>query len=278
MRDELEAAAAGALLRLGHRADRGARLQRGRRAAGPRDLRPDDRARPAAEPLRARRPSRRSRSPARRGWSCASGGDRFLHLFGAGYADYVWTVFVDAAEHLGGRAVGADALRARAGARRRRCVTCSASGACGGATGELRDRYDVVIIGGGSHGLAIAYYLARDHGITDVCVLEQSYIGSGAAGRNTTILRSNYKTPEGARFYDASVKLYEGLSARARLQPAVLPAGPPDARPHRPGDVRDDRARRGQPPRRDRLEGDRPGGDPAPRPGDVDRRPTRSIR
>ncbi len=79
--------------------------------------------------------------------------------------------------------------------------------------GELRDHYEVVIIGGGSHGLAIAYYLARDHGITDVCVLEQAYIGSGAAGRNTTILRSNYKTPEGARFYDASVKLYEGLSA-----------------------------------------------------------------
>ena len=79
--------------------------------------------------------------------------------------------------------------------------------------GTLRDRYDVVIVGGGSHGLAIAYYLAREHGITDVCVLEQNYIGSGAAGRNTTILRSNYKTPEGARFYDASVKLYEGLGA-----------------------------------------------------------------
>jgi sarcosine oxidase, subunit beta len=78
---------------------------------------------------------------------------------------------------------------------------------------ELRDSYDVVIIGGGSHGLATAYYLARDHGIKDVAVLEKSYIGSGAAGRNTTILRSNYKTPEGARFYDASVKLYEGLSA-----------------------------------------------------------------
>jgi sarcosine oxidase subunit beta len=76
---------------------------------------------------------------------------------------------------------------------------------------ELKSSYDVVIIGGGSHGLATAHYL-REHGITNVAVLEKSYIGSGAAGRNTTILRSNYKTPEGARFYDASVKLYEGLS------------------------------------------------------------------
>jgi sarcosine oxidase subunit beta len=76
---------------------------------------------------------------------------------------------------------------------------------------ELKDSYDVVIIGGGSHGLAAAYYLGQ-MGIKNVAVLEKSYIGSGAAGRNTTILRSNYKTPEGARFYDASVKLYEGLS------------------------------------------------------------------
>jgi sarcosine oxidase, subunit beta len=76
---------------------------------------------------------------------------------------------------------------------------------------SLKSSYDVVIIGGGSHGLATAHYL-RDHGITDVAVLEKRYIGSGAAGRNTTILRSNYKTPEGARFYDASVKLYEDLS------------------------------------------------------------------
>ena len=78
--------------------------------------------------------------------------------------------------------------------------------------GDLKKRYDVVIVGGGSHGLATAYYL-RKRGITDVAVLDKSYIGSGAAGRNTTILRSNYKTPEGARFYDASIKLYEGLSA-----------------------------------------------------------------
>ena len=76
---------------------------------------------------------------------------------------------------------------------------------------ELKDRYDVVIIGGGSHGLATAYYLAKNHGITDVAILEKNYIGSGAAGRNTTIIRANYRTPEGAEFYKASVKLYEGL-------------------------------------------------------------------
>jgi sarcosine oxidase, subunit beta len=77
---------------------------------------------------------------------------------------------------------------------------------------EPKRRYDVVIIGGGSHGLATAHYL-RKLGVTDVVIVEKNYIGSGASGRNTTILRSNYKTPEGARFYDASLKLYEGLSA-----------------------------------------------------------------
>jgi sarcosine oxidase, subunit beta len=76
---------------------------------------------------------------------------------------------------------------------------------------ELKKRYDVVIIGGGAHGLATAYYL-RKRGITNVAILEKSYIGSGAAGRNTTILRANYKTPEGAAFYDQSLKLYENLS------------------------------------------------------------------
>ena len=73
---------------------------------------------------------------------------------------------------------------------------------------ELKPRYDVVIVGGGSHGLATAYYLAKTHGIKNVAVLEQSYIGSGAAGRNTTIIRSNYRTPEGAAFYSKSVELY----------------------------------------------------------------------
>ncbi len=80
-------------------------------------------------------------------------------------------------------------------------------------THELRRGYRVVIIGGGVHGLATAYYLARNHGITDVAVLDKGYLGGGGSGRNTAILRSNYLTPEGVRFYDRSLELYRGLAA-----------------------------------------------------------------
>ena len=76
----------------------------------------------------------------------------------------------------------------------------------------LKPSYDVVIIGGGGHGLACAYYLAKDHGITDVAVLEKGYLGGGNTARNTAIIRSNYLTPEGVRFYDESVRLYQNLS------------------------------------------------------------------
>ncbi|HET9829064.1 MAG TPA: FAD-dependent oxidoreductase [Nocardioidaceae bacterium] len=78
---------------------------------------------------------------------------------------------------------------------------------------DLRDRYEVVIIGGGLHGLAAAYYLASRHGITDVAVLDKGYLGGGGSGRNTAIARSNYLTPEGVAFYDRSLNLYENLAA-----------------------------------------------------------------
>ncbi len=78
---------------------------------------------------------------------------------------------------------------------------------------DLARAYDVVIVGAGVHGLATAYYLAANHGITNVAVLDRSYLGGGGSGRNTAIVRSNYLTPEGVRFYDRSVKLYENLAA-----------------------------------------------------------------
>lgn len=77
---------------------------------------------------------------------------------------------------------------------------------------ELKRSYDVVIIGGGGHGLATAYHLAKDWGIRDICVLERSYIGSGNTGRNTAVIRSNYSTPESVRFHKETVDLFKNLS------------------------------------------------------------------
>jgi sarcosine oxidase subunit beta len=77
---------------------------------------------------------------------------------------------------------------------------------------EPKAAYDVVIVGGGGHGLATAYYLAKEHGITNVAVLEKGWIGGGNTGRNTTIIRSNYLQDESAAIYEHAVKLWEGLS------------------------------------------------------------------
>jgi len=77
---------------------------------------------------------------------------------------------------------------------------------------EPKKHYDVIIIGGGGHGLATAYYLAKLHGINNVAVLEKGYIGGGNTGRNTTIVRSNYMLNANSQFYEKSMKLWEGLS------------------------------------------------------------------
>ena len=77
---------------------------------------------------------------------------------------------------------------------------------------EPRKTYDVVIVGGGGHGLATAHYLAKNHGITNVAVLEKGYLGSGNVGRNTTIVRSNYMIDGNTQFFEMSMKLWEGLS------------------------------------------------------------------
>lgn len=78
---------------------------------------------------------------------------------------------------------------------------------------EPKQEYDIVIIGGGGHGLATAYYLAKEHGAQNVAVLEKGYLGGGNVGRNTTIVRANYFLPGNSEFYSHSLKLWEGLEA-----------------------------------------------------------------
>ncbi len=78
---------------------------------------------------------------------------------------------------------------------------------------EPRTGYDVIIVGGGGHGLATAYYLAKEHGVRNIAVIEKGWLGGGNTGRNTTIIRSNYLYDESAALYEHAVKLWEGLSA-----------------------------------------------------------------
>ncbi|MGE5105134.1 MAG: sarcosine oxidase subunit beta family protein [Betaproteobacteria bacterium] len=86
-------------------------------------------------------------------------------------------------------------------------------------------RYDAVIVGGGGHGLATAYYLAKEHGIRDVAVLEKGWLGGGNTGRNTTIVRSNYHLDANAHFYEFSLKLWAGLSQALNFNVMYSPRG-----------------------------------------------------
>jgi len=90
---------------------------------------------------------------------------------------------------------------------------------------QPKPRYDVIIVGAGGHGLATAYYLAKQHGITNVAVLEKGWLGGGNTGRNTTIIRSNYLMPESAALYEHSVKLWETLSAELNYNVMYSPRG-----------------------------------------------------
>ena len=124
--------------------------------------------------------------------------------------------------------------------------------------GPLKKHYDVVIVGGGSHGLATAYYLAIHHGITDVAILEKSYIGSGAAGPQHDDHPRELPHPGGRRVLQGERQALREALGRPRLQHDVLAARPLHARALRPLARRAERARRGEQAARHRQPRDRP--------------------
>src|ERR1700690_4658583 len=90
---------------------------------------------------------------------------------------------------------------------------------------EPKPLYDAIIVGGGGHGLGAAYYLAAEHGLTNIAVLEKGWIGGGKTGRNNTIILSNYLFNESAALYDHSLKLWEGLSQVLNYNVMFSPRG-----------------------------------------------------
>ena len=196
--------------------------------------------------VRRSRASRRSTCARRRCRCAASDGsvartpgavlredeDRFLMLFGAALGQYVWTVVADAAEALGGGPVGVDALEPLDDPLLEVtpwCVTSSAGAACAQAAG-LKDSYDVVIIGGGSHGLANRLLPRARPRRQDVAILEKSYIGSGAAGQHDDPALE-LQDRGGRALLRRLGQALRGALAGAQLQPAVLAERPPDTSP-----------------------------------------------
>ncbi|MBA3446064.1 MAG: FAD-dependent oxidoreductase, partial [Pseudaminobacter sp.] len=108
---------------------------------------------------------------------------------------------------------------------------------------EPKPVYDVIVVGGGGHGLSTAYYLAKEHGITNVAVVEKGWLGSGNVGRNTTAVRSNYLLTQNIRFYEHSMKQWEGLSHDLNYNVMFSQRGCLNLA-HTPGQL-DDFARRG---------------------------------
>ena len=147
---------------------------------------------------------------------------------------------------------GANGWAIRAFASSPRGSSATRAGAPPGATRRPRPDYDVVIIGGGGHGLSTAYYLAKNHGITNVAVLEKGYLGGGNVGRNTTIVRANYFLPGNSEFYSPFAEALGGAGAGAELQRDAFAARAdqplPFRRPARR--LRPARQRDGQPGRR----------------------------
>ena len=90
---------------------------------------------------------------------------------------------------------------------------------------QPKPRYDIIIVGGGGHGLATAYYLASRHGLRNIAVLEKGWVGGGNVGRNTTIIRSNYLLDGNQPFYELSLKLWEGLEQDINFNAMVSQRG-----------------------------------------------------
>src|ERR671923_160667 len=103
---------------------------------------------------------------------------------------------------------------------------------------DPKPEYDVIIVGGGGHGLATAYYLAKEHGLTNIAVLEKGWLGGGNTGRNTTIVRSNYLWDESAAIYEHALRLFETLSEELNLNVMLSQRGVLNLA-HTPGDVRE---------------------------------------